>query len=340
MSNCNNLFHDFNQNLNITKTKKENLMISKNNIRKTIKEWFKEHHPDYVPKFFIQGSRKLGTLIRTKDDTCDLDDGVYFEREIGVTGTTLQNWVYDAVNDVTHANTIHKSKCIRIIYAGDYHIDIPVYYFPKGEAHPLLAIKDSELELSDPKEFIEWYNTIKCDQLTRIIKYLKSWGDNLRDKMPNGLAFTVLASRNLVEDDRDDVSFYKTLKAIRADLKSNFICVMPTTPEDDLFSKYEKNRIDSFFEKLDALIEDGKTAIYDEDNQLKSSKKWKKHLGDRFPDGLDESTEEKEEALLEAARTILAGKVGIDSKGRIKPKEECKIHNKPHRFYGGTRNDS
>lgn len=309
-------------------------MKSKNNIRNKIKVYFKDNHPEYVPKFFIQGSRKLGTLIRTKDDTCDLDDGIYFEREIGVTGNTLQSWVYEAVKDITNADVNHKAKCIRVNYAGDYHIDLPIYYFPEDEDHPLLAVKVSDFEKSDPKEFIEWYLENKCDQLTRIIKYLKAWGDKVRNKMPSGLAFTVLAEKNFVENERDDISLYKTLKAIRRDLIISFKCVMPTTPYDDLFEDYDQTRKDKFFNRLDGFIEDARIAIYKEDNLLKASKKWKKHLGQRFPEGLDENVDKAEEALLQSASKILAGTAGVDRLGRIKSKKEVDVHNKPHRFYG------
>ncbi len=334
MSNCSNLFYDFNEDLKITKTKNENLMKSKNNIRDKIKAYFKENHPNYIPTFFIQGSRKIGTMIRTKDDTCDLDDGIYFQRNIGVTGTTLQSWVYAAVEDIASANVNHKAKCIRVNYAGNYHIDLPIYYFPENEDHPLLAVKNSDLEESDPKEFIEWYRRVKTDQLTRIVKYLKAWGDNVRNKMPSGLAFTVLAERNYAIDDRDDISLFETLKAIRNDLFVQFKCTMPTTPHDDLFADFDQNRIDNFFERLDAFIEDARIAIHEEENQLKASKKWKKHLGERFPEGLDENIEEKENDLLEAASLIAAGKAGTDRDGNIKPKETVDVHNKKHRFFG------
>ncbi len=330
MTNCSNLFHDFNQDLKITKTKKTNLMASKNHIRRKLRAYFSENHSDYIPRFFIQGSRKIGTLIRTKDDTCDLDDGIYFEREIGVTGTTLQNWIYEAVKDIASADVNHKAKCIRVNYAGDYHIDLPVYYFPDDTEHPLLAVKNSDLEESDPKEFIEWYNENKCDQLTRIVKYLKAWGDNVRNKMPSGLAFTVLATKNFVENDRDDISLYETLKAIRSDLILSFKCVMPTSPYDDLFADYDETRKDNFLDQLYEFIEDARLAIYDEEIQLKASKKWKNHLGDRFPEGLDKT----EEALLQSVNRIIAGTAGVDRLGRIKSKDEVHVHNKPHQFYG------
>lgn len=334
MSNCSNLFHDFNKDLKITKTKNNSLMNSKNHVMTVIKLWFKENKPDYKPEFYIQGSYKIRTLIRTKEDTCDLDIGVYFIREVGVSGTTLQKWVYDAVKDITASDAIHKTKCVRVIYSGDYHIDIPVYYFPNDSEHPLLAVKDSELEESDPKEFVEWFLEQKCDQLVRIIKFLKAWGDHLRNKMPSGLAFTVLAERNYVSNDRDDISFHKTLIEIKNDLKTGFECVMPNAPYDDLFSDYNQDRVDRFFDRLDDLIKDSRIAIEDEEKQLKASRMWKKHLGKRFPEGLDENVDEKLEELLKAANLIASGKAGVDKHGHIKCKEPDNVPVKKHRFYG------
>lgn len=78
MSDCNNLFKEFDRELTILPSKKEKMMTSRDNLRERIKNYFKEKHPGYTPKFYIQGSYKLGTTIRTKDDKCDLDDGVYF----------------------------------------------------------------------------------------------------------------------------------------------------------------------------------------------------------------------------------------------------------------------
>ena len=78
MANCNNLFNDFHGEIIIGKTKSDRMMSSKNSLRAKIRKWFKENHPDYEPKFFIQGSYKMKSGIRTKEDICDLDDGVYF----------------------------------------------------------------------------------------------------------------------------------------------------------------------------------------------------------------------------------------------------------------------
>jgi len=315
MANCHNLFLDYNKELEVNKSKRNKLKKAKDALRKRIREYFKENHPKYTPLFFIQGSYKMGTMIKTKDDECDLDDGIYFKREPDVTGTTLQKWVYDAVKDHTEGGQQHRKKCIRVIYAGDYHIDLPVYYQLQDEdgndEHPFLAIKNEEFDESDPKEFIEWYDDNKTDLIVRIARYLKGWGDYKRHNMPSGLAMAVLAEKNICPNDRDDIALRDTLKEIRKDLKKEWECIMPTTPKDDLFSDYDETFKNNFFDALDAFIEDSDNAIDDECEE-KASKKWRKHLGKRFP--LGESKEAKSIGEAETKGTLVISPLG-------KPKE-------------------
>lgn len=292
MANLDNLFREFNAELCITATKKSKMISSKDHLRNKIKDHFKENHPGYTPKFYIQGSYKLKTSIRTKDDTCDLDDGIYFNSNPdNVTGTTLQKWVKEAVEGTTDATPIHKRKCIRVDYKAGYNIDLPVMVFEEeNDEHPMLAVKNDEFQIDDPKEFVDYFQENKTDQMIRIIKYLKSWCDHKRNEMPCGLAMTVLALDNFQPNQRDDISLKYTLIEIEKSLKQRFKCQMPTTPYDDLFADYSETKKKNFLENLSAFIEDVQKAI-DESNQLKASKLWRKHLGDRFPLGDDKDDE-------------------------------------------------
>ena len=259
----------------------------------------------------------MKTMIRTKDNECDLDDGVYFLRKPDVTCTTLQKWVYNAVEGHTTGGQQHRKKCIRVIYSGDYHIDLPVYYkFEEDGEHPFLAVKDGDWEESDPKEFIDWFRGIKTDLMVRVSRYLKGWGDYKRNNMPSGLAMAVLTEKNLVKNERDDIALRDTLKAIKTSLKAKWECVMPTTPEDDLFNNYDETFQKNFFSALDDFIVDANAAIDDEECQKKASKKWRKHFGDRFP--LGEECESDEAKSIGAAET--SGSLIIGVKG--KPKDE------------------
>lgn len=339
MANCNKLFLDFNQNLNVLSTKKTKLSTSKKELRRKITDYFKEHHSAYKPKFFTQGSQKLGTVIRIHDDTCDLDDGVYFLCEPDVMATTLQRWVYDAVKDHTSETAQWRKKCIRVTYKADYHIDLPVYYMLSGEDHPHLAVKNEGWEDSDPKEFITWFRKQRDTkgQLVRLVKYLKSWCDWCAHKMPSGLCMTVLAERNFVANDRDDCALRALLKAIRTDLQREWKCTMPTTPQDNLLSKYSDELKRNFFDALDEFIDDAEEAVDDEKNQLSASKLWRHHLGSRFPDGLDEDVDAKEAKLRASAGLINSGRAATTAAVGIAAREYGGVPNQSHRFYGGRR---
>ena len=290
MANLNYLFKQFNDELSVTDSKKSMMINSREHLREKIRKSFEQNHKGYSPKFYIQGSYKLRTLIRTKDDTCDMDDGVYFpSNPDNVTGTTLQRWVKDAVEGTTDATPTHKKKCIRVDYKAGYNIDLPVMVFDEDkDDHPLLAVKNSDFQIDDPKEFVDYFQDNKTDQMVRIIKYLKAWCDHKRAEMPCGLAMTVLSLKCFQGNDRDDIALKYVLIEIEKELKKNFRCLMPTTPKDDLFEDYSEMKKTNFMDNLSAFIEDAKKAI-DESNHQKASKLWQKHLGDRFPLGEDKS---------------------------------------------------
>lgn len=307
---CHHTFYtttkDFNSKgcLQITDTKNEKLRKSRKNLRNLIRDYFKENHPNYKPRFYTQGSYSTGTTIRTKDDTCDIDDGVYFKANPdGVSGTILQKWVKDAVDEVTDATPCHSKKCITVDYKAGYNIDLPVFVFDKdNDDHPALAVKDSDWQEDDPKEFKDELDSQKDDagQLFRVIRYLKAWCDHKNQKMPSGLAMSVLAMNHLQNNSRDDIALKYTLIKIERELSpaGQFKCLMPTTPNDDLFESYNGVRKGNFLRNLSDFIGDAKKAVDEEKNQLKASKLWRRHLGNRFPEGEDTEERSANAALL------------------------------------------
>lgn len=337
MSNCNNLFIRFNGQLNITSTKKQKLMASRDKLRDAIRKYFKDNHPEYKPKFRGQGSYPLGTMIRTKDDTCDLDNGVYIFPKPKETAATVQGWIWDAVENATSEKPQHRRKCIRVIYKGDYHIDLPVYY-KESETNslesPFLAVKDIGWNKSDPKEFKEWFDKRKDanGQLVRIVRYLKAWCDNRAKKMPSGLVMSVLAANYIQYNERDDMALRATLKQIKLILKFNWSCIMPATPNDDLLSAYTGEK-DYFFEAIDALIKDADKAIDVETNQLAASKLWIKHLGGYFPEGEDADLDKREKSLAQSAAAILLKQAKTNEQGVIQ--KETGVQHQSHKNFGG-----
>lgn len=304
MANCDELFQNFKEEVRIGKTKKDRMINSKNGLRSRIRKWFKENHPEYEPKFFIQGSHKMRSGIRTKDDICDLDDGIYFFRKPDVTATTLQGWVWEAVNGYTGTEPQHRKKCVRSIFAGDYEIDHPVYYKVDGQPYRI-AVKDVGFEDSDPKAMVEWFNEKrdKDGKLIRDVMYQKAWCDNKRNKMPSGLAMTILAANakeKIVLNERDDITLKDILKEIKKALDLKFECIVPADPFDNLFESYDDAREKNFHDALKDFIEDAEKALKEE-TQLQASKLWRKHLGNRLPEGEDKKEQSNSRVAAAAA---------------------------------------
>jgi len=296
MANCHDLFKIFQAEISIPAEKQKRMTKSRKGLRDRIRKNFKENHPGYDPKFHTQGSQEMKTGIRTKDDICDLDDGVYFMRNPDVNATTLQQWIKDAVRGYTETEPEHRKKCIRNIFKGDYEVDMPVYYKIDGKEYQL-AVKDNGFEDSDPKAMIDWFNAKKdaSGLLVKIVKDLKAWGDNKRNDMPSGLAMSILAANaksKIVYNEREDITLRDTLREIKKTLEIRFECVVPVVPKDDLFSKYSEERRKKFLTALNDFITDADEALK-EPNELKASKLWKKHLGDRFPAGENKDENKK-----------------------------------------------
>lgn len=298
-------FQKFHKDIKILASKRQRIKEAKDALRKRIKKYFKENHPDYKPIFYIQGSSKTKNGIRYKDDTADLDDGVYFEREPRVTATTLQKWVYEAVEGHTNGGQQHKKKCIRVIYSGDYHIDLPVLFKTGDMEHPKLAVKKEGWTDDDPKEFVDWFNGEKDieGQLVRISMYLKAWGDYKNHSMPSGLCMTILAQKHIQFNDRDDICLKETLEKILSDLEYSWKCYIPTTPKDNLFERYDSVFEHNFMESLKSFIHDAKQAL-ELDSKKDASKLWRKHLGDRFPLAEEESENSKSESTKASLASI------------------------------------
>lgn len=242
--------------------------------------------------------------------------------------------MYDAVKDHTDDGAEHRKKCIRVFYKGAYNIDFPVYYEVENESYSYLAIKGDGWIKDDPQKMIEWFDDYRDEdgQLIRIIKYLKAWASKCNHKMPSGIALAVWAAKNFVADkDRDDKCLLSVLKGIKSSCFWSVSCPSPVEPYDDLTSKLSDDQKTKFKAALNEFIADAELAV-DEENQLEASKYWRKYLGNRFPEGLDENVDKRMSALMAAATTVLSSTAKLDSLGAINTVNG--VQHQGHRNYG------
>ncbi len=318
MANLHPVFSEYNKIARLSDDKRAELILVRESLRGRIQkrhEQFAGLQKPYTDlEFQSQGSFVMDTIITPLRGDYDLDDGIYFignlaagkRPEPAVFHKMILQAIGAGYDDVE--KIIDKDTCVRVIYKDGFHIDLPIYYAGNKEC-PDLAVKSADWILSNPIEFIAWFeekaqsgfkkaflyeaklfseyerwltDVRKGDvQLRRLVRYLKCWGDLRREEMPCGLIMTILVTNNYYEHERDDISLKETLVLIEASLRKSFVCERPTTPVgEDLLASY-KNK-DAFMKYLHQFIENAKHAILESDAQ-RACKHWQKSLGERFP---------------------------------------------------------
>ena len=77
----------------------------------------------------------MKTMTQHQDNDYDIDDGVYFDKEVlvGDRGGQLsalqaRQFVRDAIDDGSFKTPPQvRTNCVRVYYAAGYHVDLPVY---------------------------------------------------------------------------------------------------------------------------------------------------------------------------------------------------------------------
>ena len=298
MPDLNSKFSKFNNNISLSSTKKNNLKRGRDSLKDKIKDNFKDKDRK-VPKFCGQGSFAMKTTVNPLDDNeYDIDYGVYLQgysdkKECEwVSTATVHNWIKDAVDGHTNTPPKDKNTCVRVIYANDYHIDLPAYII-KDEIAYLAHKKDGWIE-SDPKAFTDWFIgkvNDKGEQLRSIVKYLKAWKD-YKDVDLKGIVVTILVGENFYSySNRDDKSLLGTVSNIVDTLEDSFKCKKPVKPNENLFDGFSQSKQDGIINALKKLKDNLDEAINEEDEK-KACEILQKEFGERFPKGETKSSNE------------------------------------------------
>lgn len=281
-------------------SKKDSLITSRDSIRTDIQKYFKDELKEKQPSFFEQGSFKLKTTVIPIEGEYDVDDGVYLNNLPDDFGewpdvNEVHAWIYESVKDRTNEKPEYKNNCIRVVYARNYHVDLPIYGVNSQEYY--LASKKEGWVKNDPKGFVDWfYNQLKLsgEQMRRNIIYLKAWADyNSYYDITGILITTLVAYHHVSFEERDDQSLYNTLNNIVINLKANSNVSMPVLPYDNLLSKYSDSKKEKIIEYFENFKKRAFEAIEEEyDNSFDI---WNEEFGDRFVKCTKDVSEDKKE---------------------------------------------
>ncbi len=228
--------------------------------RDRLKKGLKDQGKPAVREFRSQGSYAMKTMVQHPENDYDIDDGVYFDKEVlvgerGAEMTALQarQMVRDAIDDGSFKTPPEVRKnCVRVYYASGYHVDLPVYrrvttkdIFGNETYHHELA--SSEWKRSDARDVTTWYegendrqspddsNGRQLRRITRDVKkYARSrssWGSQVL----SGFGITKLITECYRGNaEREDQALYDTMKAMRDRLNYNLVVKDPVTPGDTI----------------------------------------------------------------------------------------------------------
>lgn len=314
MSNCHDLFQDYLGVVRISSAKKASLRTSRNANRDRICEYFRETLKRDEPHFHGQGSYKMFTMINPLDGDYDIDDGVYLQglgtdQSLWPKAETVHSWIVKAVEGYTTTPPQDKSRCVRVRYSGDYHVDLPIYAVNAADV-PMLFEKGKGPYESNPKAFTEWFlGKVKDhgEQVRRLTIYLKGWRDKQKDGLAkvSGLALTILVVENFQANDRDDIALVETVKKICTHMEYSGCIWKPVAPKtENVAAGWSASQKSNFVEKLKTLRDRGEDALR-EDDAVKASKIWQKQFGDRFH--LAEETEQSKSAAIRTSGPAILG---------------------------------
>lgn len=289
MANLHSQFMKFDDRISISPSQRDLIMKRHLALRTVVTEYFKKKNGVATPDFYIQGSYKMNTMVQKKDGSFDVDLGVFFPAKTNLTPTTMQLNVLEAVKNQTTTGAQHLRKCIRVIYKGEFNVDLPVYYQINPASQAYIAVKNNDWVKDDPEKFVSWVNNYRKSkeisndgQLLRVIKYIKKWANLLPFKTPSGVAITVWACSQFTPSrDRDDDALYRTIRSIYSSFWFSISCRCPVEPFDDLLSNLDSSQRSKFKDALGNFRDDAEKALSATDSSL-SVALWSKHLGDKF----------------------------------------------------------
>jgi hypothetical protein len=270
---------------------------------------------------FLQGSVSMKTAIKPlTGDEFDVD--LVYPFALGVFKPEAQrplpifNWFVSRLQQDAFykENLTRKDRCVRINYAGDFHVDI-IPSTPDVVAHPPYAVPARDLSdwiTNDPKGFVGWVakkdaasgmpDLDNVGVFVRSVRYMKRWRDHTfgeASAVSSILLTTVLGNHEasvqtysppltdpLYPTYRHDAAYLFDLLRLTwscLERPSPKAFMHPTIPGEDLARGWDDNYLTLFRNRLQTCIERLGKGI-SADNIGDAVRHFKEALGPSFPE--------------------------------------------------------
>jgi hypothetical protein len=302
--------------------------------RERLKKGLKDKGKPAPREFKSQGSYAMKTMVQHPDKHYDIDDGVYFDKEVlvgerGAEMTALQarQMVRDALDDGSFKTPPEVRKnCVRIYYEAGYHVDMPVYrrvttkdVFGNETYHHELA--SSDWKRSDARDVTEWFekennaqspDTENGRQLRRVTRQIKKFArsrDSWSGQILSGFGITKLVTECFRSNkNREDKALHDTMKAIRDRLNISLVVAHPVTPNETITKGADDTTARFLRDRLTEAV-DNMAPLFDSDcTRKKALKCWDKVFNTTFfSDRLEKATAAETKSAVAAPAVLTTG---------------------------------
>lgn len=273
-----------------------------------------------------QGSFALGTVIKPVKEYDE------FDADIQVVMNPNSEWepkdyleeVYDTLKEnKNYADKLEKkTRCVRIKYAGDFHMDLVPRITENGN-HYIFNRVENEKEITDGDGYREWFNDknrITDGNLKRVTRLLKFHRNHKRTYSVASILLTTLIGDTIRESDEGEEAVRTTADTLVTVLTrmDDFLQKHPSMPEirnpvlaaeEPLTRHWDQRRYANFRERVHAHTKIARDALKEKSTE-KAIDEWQKMFGDDFGRGRRKSRGGKNSAAIGTLTAPKARKFG------------------------------
>jgi hypothetical protein len=263
---------------------------------------FRDMFIDLIPA----GSWAHKTIIRPvgPNDEFDADVLLYVEEqpEWDPKDYIQKLWTAFRNSSTDRELVTRKTRCVRVNYKGDFHIDVVPYMERFGSnyiTNRLEPESTGSFELSNPERFTAWIDERqritggRFIKVVRLMKYLRDFKNTFQCK--SIILTTLLGNQVFASEEVADPSPYADLPTSLVTLMEKLAASLPATMPpvmdpgetgDNFSERYKESWNYTNFREQISRYADMVRAAYDEPDRDKSIALWRDIFGDSFKTGV------------------------------------------------------
>jgi len=297
---CEKRFRKFHHNISLKQSRVDRIASAVSALRKFVSEDSSDDDgepgiADVLNDFFLQGSYAMGTAVRPANEDEEYDVDVMLALALATDGEDLPSgeqvllWLQRRLegNPDYEGKTSVGHRCVRIDFAGEFHLDVVAAIPKKGKGTSLwIPDADGGWQETDPKGLMRWFadcGSGRDGKLERTVMYLK-WWRSIHDIEIKSVVLTALLGDHAHQGKSDAEALVATMESLdrwlgRRDDKPR---VNHPTVGCDMAENWTQDEYEEFRDEFHEATVISRDAL-DEEDEEESVALWREVFGEQFP---------------------------------------------------------